>query len=138
MGKEEAMNIQAKVTTALATVSLVTGLAVAANAADGKDNHPAATAVHTMSLASVSNPKATLVKAKVEDASGNSVGSVDDVVLDKSGKPTSLKVDVGSFLGVGGKDVAMKASAFKFDPDHKILVTNMTKDQIKKLPQTKS
>jgi hypothetical protein len=36
------------------------------------------------------------------------------------------------------KDVAMKASAFKFDPDRKVLVTNMTKDQIKKLPEIKS
>jgi hypothetical protein len=47
-------------------------------------------------------------------------------------------VDVGSFLGVGGKDVAMKASAFKFDSDRKVLITSMTKDQIKKLPEVKS
>jgi hypothetical protein len=59
-------------------------------------------------------------------------------MLDKKGKPTSLKVDVGGFLGVGDKDVAMKASAFKFDPDRKVLITSMTKDQIKKLPELKS
>jgi sporulation protein YlmC with PRC-barrel domain len=130
------MSFQAKVTTALATVSLLAGLAVGANAADTYKTSGAST--HTMALNTVSNPKDTLVKAKVVDANGNSVGSVDDVILDKQGKPTSLKVDVGGFLGVGDKDVAMKASAFKFDPDRKVLVTNMTKDQIKKLPEVKS
>ena len=58
----------------------------------------------------MSNPKDTLEKAKVVDANGNPVGSADDVMLDKTGKPSSLKVDVGGFLGVGDKDVAMKAS----------------------------
>jgi hypothetical protein len=93
---------------------------------------------HTMTLAGVDNPKDTLTKAKVEDTKGDSVGTVDDVMMDKKGKPTSLKVDVGSFLGVGGKDVNMKASAFKFDPDRKVLITSMTKNQIKKLPEVKS
>lgn len=94
--------------------------------------------IHTLALAGVSNPKDTLTKAKVEDASGNSVGTVDDVMLDKSGRPTALKVDVGSFLGIGGKDVSMRASSFKFDPDRKVLITTMNKDQIKKLPEYKS
>jgi len=96
------------------------------------------TRAHTLALGGVANPKDTLVKAKVEDASGNNVGTVDDVMLDKKGKPTALKVDVGSFLGIGGKDVSMKASSFKFDPDRKVLITSMNKDQIKKLPEYKS
>ena len=91
-----------------------------------------------MSLSAVADPKDTLTKAKVVDAKGNEIGSVDDVMFDKKGKPASLRVDVGGFLGVGDKDVAMKASALKFDPDRKVLVTSMTKDQIKKLPASKS
>ena len=94
--------------------------------------------VHMMSLAGVENPKDTLTKAKVEDNKGDSVGTVDDVMMDKKGHPSSLRVDVGGFLGVGDKDVNMKASAFKFDPDRKVLITSMTKDQIKKLPGVKS
>ena len=118
----------------VATLALSATLALfaPANAADTKN------AIHEIRLTRVDNPKDTLVKAKVIDSKGDSVGSVDDVMLDKGGKPTSLKVDVGSFLGVGGKDVAMKASAFKFDTDRKVLITNMTKDQIKKLPEMKS
>jgi sporulation protein YlmC with PRC-barrel domain len=120
---------------------LVSGLTIAlsmgaASAADTADHQKAP--AHTIALATVENPKDTLSHAKVEDAKGTSVGSVDDVMLDKKGKPTSLKVDVGSFLGIGGKDVAIKAGALKFDRDRKVLITTMTKDQIKKLPEVKS
>ena len=137
------MTFQTNMTRKFALASLVAGLAFAASgtfAASTSDTHATAAkpAVHTMSLSAVSDPKDTLTKAKVVDAKGDEVGSVDDVTFDKKGKPTSLKVDVGSFLGVGGKDVAMKASALKFDPDRKVLVTTMTKDQIKKLPAIKS
>jgi hypothetical protein len=137
------MKMQCNLTKNLALAWLVASLAFAANGAlaAGTSDKTATTAkatTHTMALSAVSDPKDTLTKAKVEDGKGNSIGSVDDVTFDKKGKPTSLKVDVGGFLGVGDKDVAMKASAFKFDPDRKVLITNMTKDQIKKLPEIKS
>jgi hypothetical protein len=138
------MTMQHKITKSFALASLVASLAFATTgtfAAGTTDTHVTNNAkptAHMISLNAVSDPKDTLTKAKIEDASGNSVGSVDDVMFDKKGKPTSLKVDVGGFLGVGDKDVAMKASAFKFDPDRKVLITSMTKDQIKKLPQLKS
>ena len=137
------MTIQSRVTRNVALASLVASLALAANgalAAGTSDTHAtnAKTTTHNLALSAVSDPKNTLMKAKIVDTHDNSVGSVDDVTFDKKGKPTSLKVDVGGFLGVGDKDVAMKASAFKFDPDRKVLVTNMTRDQIKKLPEIKS
>ena len=131
------MKMQSKLTGNLALASLVASLAFAANGAFAAATD-VKTATHTMALSAMSDPKDALLKAKVEDTHGNSVGSVDDVSIDKKGKPTSLKVDVGGFLGVGDKDVAMKASAFKFDPDRKVLITSMTKDQIKKLPEIKS
>lgn len=126
------------------TPIFITAMSLAASLALGTTTLLAATAApkpaiqHTISLSAVSAPKDTLSKAKIEDTMGNSVGSVDQVILDKKGRPISLKVDVGGFLGVGDRDVAMKASAFKFDPDRKVLVTSMTKDQIKKLPALKS
>ena len=127
----------------LSALPLVVGLAMGGAAFAATTTHDTAhttakATAHTMSLAAVSDPKDTLTKAKVEDTKGDSVGTVDEVMFDKKGKPSSLKVDVGSFLGVGGKDVAMKASAFKFDSDRKVLITSMTKNQIKKLPEVKS
>ena len=118
--------------------SLVSGIALGANGAIARSASDAKTATHTISLNAVSDPKDTLSKAKIEDASGNSVGSVDEIMLDKAGKLIALKVDVGGFLGVGEKDVAMQARTLKFDPDRKVLITNMTKNQIKALPKAKS
>jgi sporulation protein YlmC with PRC-barrel domain len=128
----------------LSVLPLVVGLAMGGVAFAATTTHDtthdttAKATVHTMSLAAVTDPKDTLTKAKVEDTKGESVGTVDEVMMDKKGKPSSLKVDVGGFLGVGDRDVAMKASAFKFDPDRKVLITSMTKNQIKKLPAMKS
>ena len=119
-------------------LSLASALALGANAAAAKSTSDAKTQAHTISLSAVSDPKDTLSKAKIEDTQGNSVGSVDEVMLDKMGKTTALKVDVGGFLGIGAKDVAMKASAFKFDADRKVLITSMNKNQIKALPEVKS
>jgi len=61
----------------------------------------------TISARDVPDPKNTLASAKIIDLAGNSVGSVGEVMLDAAGKPTSLKVDVGGFLGIGAKDVAL-------------------------------
>lgn len=90
-----------------------------------------------VSLSQVSNPQETLAKASVQDSQGNSIGPVQTVVVGSNGKPTAVKVDVGSFLGTASKVVAIKASKLKFQQDNNILVTTMTKDQIKSLPQAK-
>ena len=113
------MKMQSKLTEKLALASLVASLAFAANgalAAGTSDTHAtdAKTATHTMALSAVSNPKDALMKAKIEDTHGNSVGSVDDVSFDKQGKPTSLKVDVGGFLGVGTHLVVVPYETLKF------------------------
>jgi sporulation protein YlmC with PRC-barrel domain len=52
-------------------------------------------------------------KQDVYDNGKNSVGKIDDVLIDKSGKITALIVGVGGFLGVGEKDVALPFAAVK-------------------------
>jgi hypothetical protein len=59
------------------------------------------------------------------------------VNLDPMGKPISFKVDVGGFLGIGAHDVALDANALKWDPAKKVLITSMSKDQMKALPEVK-
>jgi hypothetical protein len=92
----------------------------------------------TIALADVPDAKNTLSSVKIVDLKGDSVGSVDEVMFDNMGKPRAIKVDVGGFLGIGGKDVALDANAVKFDPAKKVLITSMTKDQLKALPELKS
>lgn len=76
-------------------------------------------------------------KQNVYDQNNNKIGEVTDVLLDKSGKVTSLIVGVGGFLGAGEKDVAVPFDAVKItDKDNNkwYLVLNATKDQLKNAP----
>jgi sporulation protein YlmC with PRC-barrel domain len=56
------------------------------------------------------------------------VGKVQDIILNQDGQVASVIVDVGSFLGMGGKDVAVRLSDIKSDNNR--LTLDMTKDQL--------
>jgi sporulation protein YlmC with PRC-barrel domain len=72
--------------------------------------------------------------ATVYDAQGKNIGAVKDIVLDKQGKVAAVVLDVGSFLGVGGKHVAVAMNDLKIDFDNNNkpkFSVDMTKDQLK-------
>jgi sporulation protein YlmC with PRC-barrel domain len=72
-------------------------------------------------------------KQDVYDKSKSTVGKIDDVLIDKSGKITTLMVGVGGFLGIGEKDVALPFAAVKPEKkDNKwYLTVDETKDSLK-------
>ncbi len=127
----------------VAIVSLVGALGpvAAATGTQTDRNAPVATAPAppsgTIAARDVPDAKNTLSSVKIVDLTGTSVGSVDTVNLDPMGKPISFKVDVGGFLGIGSKDVALDANSLKWDPAKKVLITTMNKDQMKALPEVK-
>src|SRR5436305_13751832 len=51
--------------------------------------------------------------ATVYDTQNNKVGDVKDIILDRDGKVASVVLDVGAFLGMGGKYVAVGRSDMK-------------------------
>ena len=126
---------------AVISLALAAGPVVAATQTKGSDTAPAARVnpppSGTISARDVPDAKNTLSSAKIIDLTGASVGSVDTVNLDPMGKPISFKVDVGGFLGIGTKDVALDANSLKWDPAKKVLITSMNKDQMKALPEVK-
>jgi sporulation protein YlmC with PRC-barrel domain len=72
--------------------------------------------------------------ATVYDAQGKNIGAVKDIILDKQGKVAAVVLDVGSFLGVGGKHVAVAMNDLKIDFDNNNkpkFSVDMTKDQLK-------
>ena len=74
--------------------------------------------------------------ATIYDADDNKVGSVSHV--HGSGAGSQVVIDVGGFLGIGAKAVAVPASQLDFmrDEDGDVhAVTNWTKDQLKKMPE---
>jgi sporulation protein YlmC with PRC-barrel domain len=72
-------------------------------------------------------------KQDVYDKGQNTVGKIDDVLIDKSGKITALMVGVGGFLGVGEKDVALPFTAVRSEKknDKWYLTVDETKDSLK-------
>ena len=94
---------------------------------------PAFAADTMSSLPSDSWTVTNYYKQDVYDKAQSTVGKVDDVLLDKSGKVTALIVGVGGFLGAGEKDVALPFSAVKSEKkDNKwYLTVDETKDSLK-------
>jgi sporulation protein YlmC with PRC-barrel domain len=76
-------------------------------------------------------------KQNVYDPNNNKIGEVMDVLLDKSGRVTSLIVGVGGFLGADEKDVAVPFDAVKVTSKNNnkwYLVMDTTKDDLKSAP----
>jgi sporulation protein YlmC with PRC-barrel domain len=72
-------------------------------------------------------------KQDVYDNAQNTVGKIDDMLVDKTGKVTALIVGVGGFLGAGEKDVALPFSAVKSEQKNNkwYLTVDETKDSLK-------
>ena len=78
-------------------------------------------------------------RQSVYDREDNSIGKVDDVLIDKDGKITSLIIGVGGFLGMGNKDVAVKFEEVKLmnKNDKWYLVMDANKDTLNSAPGLK-
>jgi sporulation protein YlmC with PRC-barrel domain len=94
---------------------------------------PAFAAETMSSLPTDSSTVTNYYKQDVYDKGQHSVGKIDDVLIDKSGKITALIVGVGGFLGAGEKDVAMPFSAVSSEKknDKWYLTVDETKDSLK-------
>lgn len=74
----------------------------------------------------------------VYGADDANLGSIDEVVMTQDNKPDAVVIDVGGFLGIGAKPVAvgMDNLAFMTDPDGKTyLYTSLTKEQLEAQPE---
>jgi hypothetical protein len=76
-----------------------------------------------------------LIGADIVSPTGDDVGEIGDLLVEKNGQANNVVVDVGGFLGIGGKNVVLDLNTLSpakgSDDD---LVTNMTKEQLKALP----
>lgn len=69
-----------------------------------------------------------MLGSTVYDVQNRDIGSVKDLIIDKDGRVDAAVVDVGTFLGMGGKYVAVPLSAIKTDNNR--LTLDMTKEQL--------
>ena len=75
------------------------------------------------------------IGSTVYDAQNQNLGSVKDLLFAHDGGVQAAIVDVGAFLGMGGKYVAVGLNDIKTDNNR--LTLSMTKDQLKAAPEFK-
>lgn len=74
-----------------------------------------------------------MIGSTVYDVQNRNIGSVKDLVLGRSGNVDAVVIDVGSFLGMGGKYVAVPVSDIKTDNNR--LTLDRTKEQLQQMAQ---
>jgi sporulation protein YlmC with PRC-barrel domain len=69
-----------------------------------------------------------MLGSSVYDVQNRHIGSVKDLIINERGRVVAAVVDVGTFLGMGGKYVAVPLSDLKTDNNR--LTLDMTKEQL--------
>lgn len=69
-----------------------------------------------------------MIGSTVYDLQNRDIGSVKDLIINRDGRVAAVVVDVGTFLGMGGKYVAVQPSAIKTDNNR--LTLDMTREQL--------
>jgi sporulation protein YlmC with PRC-barrel domain len=78
----------------------------------------------------------TYYNEDVYDNQNNKIGDVNDILLDKDGRVSTVIIGVGGFLGIGEKDVAVPFNALKVAEKggDRYLVINTSKEALEKAP----
>jgi sporulation protein YlmC with PRC-barrel domain len=92
------------------------------------DTHPAVTS-HIIQSDEVRASK--MIGSAVYDLQNRDIGKVKDLVLNKDGAVDVVVLDVGSFLGMGGKFVAIPISDIKTNNNR--LTLDRTKEQLQQM-----
>lgn len=125
------MNLRSKLVLGVASIALVRGLSVAAQAevpapAPAPATTPAPTAGQP--LTDVQNANKTLLGAKVQGSKGEAVGEVKSVKLGPNGKVASVDVKIGT------RKVALKADSLTYAQADNTLTSAQTTAEIQATP----
>jgi hypothetical protein len=77
-----------------------------------------------------------IIGANVINASNESIGKIDDVIISSDGKAPYAVVSVGGFLGMGSRLIAVPYELLRM-VDNKVTLPGATKEQLKTLPEFK-
>jgi sporulation protein YlmC with PRC-barrel domain len=81
-------------------------------------------------------PKASaFIGNAVENSQGESLGKIDDLVIDPTeGRITYAVLSYGSVMGLGGKLFAVSWEALELQPDGKTFILNVAKETLENSP----
>lgn len=128
--------------TLMASAAIVASLTVAAsaqNSAQDKTNvGPKQSPAQVLNkVPTNTTPVDAWYKQPVYDSQNDKIGSIDGMLLGGRGKVQAVMVDVGGFVGVGNKNVAVPFDAIRptKGSDGKVRLTmNVSKDALKSAP----
>jgi len=90
---------------------------------------PQSSSTQEMALNKVQDPKTALASAKVEDSSGQTVGTVSKVDTSKTGKAESIEIALNTPTATG-KTAKIKASQLQYDSMNNTLKAKLSQSQI--------
>ena len=79
--------------------------------------------------------------AVVKNATGETVGDVNDVMFDRTGRISTVVLGVGGFLGMGEKNVGVPFSGVSFNTDKdgaRVILVTLSKEALKAAPDFKA
>jgi hypothetical protein len=103
------------------------------------ENTAPATNATSATVVDTRDVRAVLGKS-IRSTTGEDMGRLVDVVVDRDGQPRAAIIDFGGFLGVGSRKIAVDWAALNFAPDDpkgNIITVELTRDQVKAAPEFK-
>lgn len=79
-----------------------------------------------------------LIGSTIRNAANETIGDINDVVLDNSGRVKAVIAGVGGFLGIGEHNVALRFEQMQMSRDsggRPFMLSTMTREQLKALPE---
>jgi len=90
----------------------------------------------TTRTTTVSTLDKSVIGKTLYGANDEEVGEIDDVVVSQSGGVKSVLIDVGGFLGLGAKTIAVPADDIRMQGE-KLVSDTLTKRQAEQMPEYK-
>lgn len=81
----------------------------------------------------------TLLGRRVFEANGQEIGRMVDVVVDRDGRPVAALIDVGGFMGIGIRRVAVGWETLRFNhaPGDTRIIELLSLDEVAAAPEVK-
>lgn len=88
-----------------------------------------------MTTATVVKTKEQVIDRDVKNAANEELGSIKEVVIDKtSGRVAYAVLESGTFLGLGGKLFALPWSSLNYSTNDDCFIVNIDKEKLKTAP----
>ena len=129
-----------KLVTVASLAALMAVPAMAQDAAQRAQEAPAVEAVEKKSAVKFSGDVSAkeLLSENIVNATNESIGDINDVVIGQDGKVAAVIVGVGGVLGMGEQDVALPYDQLTFSKDgndNLIVGTSATKESLEAAPE---